>query len=399
MPLEVVVPPVLPDQLNPLWPLSGDVKSEGDDHIRNTKTALTNFYSKVNFNGLPSGAIPVYLGGQFYASGLQFDQGQAATLRPFVAPQFIQALGLNTSKYQLIGVDMSDTAVKRPESPTADALSELVVQPDDSTVNTLPLIWTFVQPGGAWVKAIIVRATVSVSNVRVTLRQNDGTGPIVYQTASDAELKAGGGAAFSSSGDSTVLFPQKLEVFAGATLHVTVDRFDAVSQTFTTAGIFVKGQTISGQFVPYQRSLRQGVIRRPVVVQADLPLRSYQMNNGDVALSTVPAVLGTFTFTHKTESTEYGVEISTSINNIPNNTVTLNVYVNNILVDTGSGYTARINNANVGLSYSIPCIFPYTFASNTVYTIRVEAVLGGGVATKKSVRMSISKTDSGDIWA
>lgn len=399
MPVEVVVPPVLPDQLDSSWPLATDLKSEGDDHIRNTKAALVNFYDKVNFNGLSPGSIPVYIGGKFFASGLLFDQGQAATLRPFVAPMFIQALGLNTTKYQLIGVEMADTAVKRPESPTAEALADVVVQGDDSTVNVLPLTWGFTQGVSAWVKGVVIRSTVALTQVRITIRQTNNVGPIVFQTASDAELIAGGGAALSAIGDTTILFSQKLEVFAGAVVHVTIDRYDPGSQVFTTEGIFLKGQTILGQFVPYQRSLRQNVTRRPLVVRQDLPVRTYQMDNTDVALSTVAAVIGTFTFKHNSEATAYGVDISTSLFNIPNNTVTFNVYINNVLFDTGGGYTARINNANVGLSYSIPCFFPYTFAVNTVYTIRVEAVLGGGVATKKSVRLVINRTDSGDVWA
>lgn len=399
MPVEVIIPPGSPDQLNPAWPLPNDLKNEGDDHIRNIKDSLKNFYTQVNLSGLSEGSIPVYLGGKFYDSGLQFNQGAAATLRPFVAPMFVQALGLNPTKYQMVGLEMADTAVKRPESPTVEALSEIVVQADDTTVNVNPLAWSFVQPSAAWVKAIVVRATVSVSRVRVTLRLNNSSGSVVYQTASDAELIAGGGAAFNSSGDSIVTFPQKLEVFAGATIHVTVDRYDTITQTFTTGGIFLKGQTIGGQFIPYQKSQRQNLTRRPVAVRADLPALSYQMNNADVALSTVAAVLGTFTFQHNAEVTSHGVEISTSIINIPNNTVTINVYVNNVLIDTGSGYTARINNANVGLAYSVPCFFPYTFAVNTLYTIRVEAVLGGGTATKKSVRMFINRTDLGDTWA
>lgn len=399
MAIEVIVPPALPDQLNPLWPLANDLKSEGDDHIRNTKETLKNFYEKVNFAGLPAGSIPVYIGGKFFDSGLFSYQGQATVLRPFVSPMFIQGMGLNTTRYQMIGVEMADTAVKRPESPTVEALTEVVIQADDSNVNTVPLLWTFTQLASAWVKGVVVRATVAVSGVRITLRQTNASGPILFQTASDAELIAGGGATLSAFGDSTILFPQKIEVFAGAVMHVTIDRYDMGTQTFVQTGISLRGQTISGQFVPYQRSQRQNLTRRPLVIGSDLPVRSYQMNNADVALSTVAAVLGTFTFQHNSETTAFGVEISTSINNIPNNTVTLNVYVNNVLVDTGSGYTARINNANVGLSYSIPCLFPYTFAINTLYTIRVEAVLGGGVATKKSVRMSINRTDAGDVWA
>lgn len=398
MSLEPVIPPVLPDQLNPAWPTANDLKSEGDDHIRNTKDALVNFYSKVNFEGLPSGSIPVYIGGKFFDSGLQSNSGQAAMLRPFVAPMFVQGFGLNPTKYQLVGINMVDTAVKRPESPTVDALSEIVVQPDDTTLSVNPLQWTFLQPSAAWVKAVIVRSTVSVARVRVTLRLDNAAGPVVYQTASDAELIAGGGASLSSVGDSSILFPQKLEVFAGATIHATVDRYDTATQTFTMGGIILRGQTISGQFVPYQRSQRQSLTRQPLVVRQDLPVRSYQMNNTDVALSTVAAVLGTFTFQHNSETSAFGVEVSTSLINIPNNIVTFNVYVNNILVNTGSGYTARINNANVGLSYSVPCFFPYTFDPNTLYTIRIEAVLGGGTATKKSVRMSINRMDSGDTW-
>lgn len=45
MGLETIPTDAKPDTLNNSWPLTGDAKKEGDNHIRNIKTVLKNFYT------------------------------------------------------------------------------------------------------------------------------------------------------------------------------------------------------------------------------------------------------------------------------------------------------------------------------------------------------------------
>lgn len=399
MPLESVTPPVNPDQLNPAWPLANDPRNEGDDHIRNMKASQKEFWRRVNFAGLQNGAVPVYQNGKFVDSGFQFNNGQATVVRPFVAPMFIQAGGLNQKKYEMIGAELADVAVKRPESPTAVALADTPIQPVDSSLNPAPIAFGFTQDVNAWVKGVVIRSAVAVTGIRLTFRDTSAVGPILYQTASDAELIAGGGAALASSGDSTLLFPQKLEVFAGNAIFVQVDRYDSLTQTIVNTGISLKGTTISGQFIPYYRSLRQLVVRKPVLVATDSPLKSYQVAGGDIALSTVAAVVGTFNFNHALTTSSFAAEVGCHVTGIPNSTLILNVYVNGVLQDSGSGFTSRIENPVAGRTFVISAILANISLPAGSNVIRVEALLSVGTATKKATRLSVSVPDSGDVWA
>lgn len=400
MPLETVTVPVTPDQLNPDWPLPDDPRNEGDDHIRNIKASQKEFWRKVNFVGLSNGAVPVYQNGKLVDAGFQFNNGQATLLRPFVAPMFIQAGGLNPKKYQLLGSELADAAVKRPDAPTAAALVDTAIQPVDSSLNAAPIAFAFIQDVNAWVKGVVVRSTGNVPHVRITLRDTSALGAILYQTASDAELIAGGGASLVSGGDSNIFFPQKLEVFSGNAIFVQIDRYDPSTQTIVNTGITLKGTTISGQFIPYYRSMRQLIVRKPVLVSTDQPIKSYQQSGGDVALSTVAAVVGTFNFTHNLTTTSFGVEVGCHVTGIPNGTLILNVYVNNVLVDSGSGLTARQENTVTPRTFVIWAVLAgINLPAGSTNVIRVEALLSTGTATKKATCLSILSPDTGDVWA
>lgn len=398
MPLETTVPPILPDQLNPLWPLSGDLKSEGDDHIRNSKAALINFYDKVHFDALPEGSVPAFVGGRFWDSGLSFLGGQAATLKPFVAPMHVQAKGLNVASYELIGVSLSDTATKRPEAPTSGGLVDLNIQIDETEVNTGPIMWSFTQDSNAWVKGIVFKGTAAVSQVRVTLRESTSSGQILYQSASDPELIAGGGTSISASGESQLLFPQKLEVFTGNVIHVTVERYDFLSGLIVTSGISLKGKTISGTFIPYQRSLRQAITRRPVVVKSDLPYMSLLMDSSSQAIALVDVIVGSFSFNNGDATGPFLLEAAVFLKDIANASITMKVRVNSVLVDIGGGFTAKVNNPTAGMAFSIRADVPVTLNAG-VNTIEVLVALSVGTATKVICRVLVGRADAGDVWA
>lgn len=398
MPLEPTVPPVLPDQLNPLWPLSGDLKSEGDDHIRNTKAALSNFYQKVHFDALPEGAVPAYVGGQFWDSGLTFLGGQAATLKPFVAPMHVQAKGLNVASYELIGVSLSDTATKRPETPTSGGLVELNIQTDETEINTGPIMWSFTQDSDAWVKGIVFKGAAAVNQVRVTLRESTASGQILYQSASDPELIAGGGTSIAASGESQLLFPQKLEVFTGNVIHVTVERYDPLLGEIVTSGISLKGKTITGAFIPYQRSIRQAVTRRPVIVKSDLPHLALLVDSISQAIATTDVNVGSFSFTNGEPTGGFLVDASVFLKDIANATISMKVRINGVVVDNGGGFSARVSNATAGMAFSVRADLPVTLNTG-VNTIEVLVALSVGTATKTTCRVLVGRSDPGDIWA
>lgn len=398
MPLEPTVPPVLPDQLNPLWPLSGDLKSEGDDHIRNTKAALSNFYQKVHFDALPEGAVPAHVGGQFWDSGLTFLGGQATTLKPFVAPMHVQAKGLNVASYELIGISLKDTATKRPETPTSGGLVELNIQTDETEINTGPIMWSFTQDSNAWVKGIIFKGAAAVNQVRVTLRESAVSGQILYQSASDPELIAGGGTSISAAGESQLLFPQKLEVFTGNVIHVTVERYDSLSGEIVTTGISLKGKTITGTFIPYQRSIRQAVTRRPVLVKSDLPYLALLVDSTSQAIATTDVNVGSFSFTNGEPTGSFLVDVSVFLKDIANATILMKVRINGIVVDNGGGFSARVSNATAGMAFSVRADLPVTLNTG-VNTIEVLIALSVGTATKTACRVLVGRSDPGDVWA
>lgn len=398
MPLESTVPPILPDQLNPSWPLATDLKSEGDDHLRNAKAALYNFYQKVHFDGLPEGSVPAYVGGRFWDSGLSFLGGQASTLKPFVAPMHVQAKGLNTVSYELIGVSLSDVATKRPESPTSGALVELPIQTDETEVNVGPIMWSFTQDSNAWVKGIIFKGAAAVNKVRVTLRESTSSGQILYQSASDPELIAGGGTSIAATGESQLLFPQKLEVFNGNVIHVTVERYDDLVGQIVTSGISLKGKTISGTFIPYQRSMRQALVRKPLAVKSDLPYLSLLMDSSAQAIALTDVLVGAFSFTNGDSTGPFLLDAAVFLKDIANAVVTMKVRVNGVLVDLGGGFSARINNPSAGMAFSIRADLPVTLNAGA-NTIEVFVVLSIGTASKVNCRVLVGRADTGAVWA
>lgn len=397
MPLESPTNPVTPDQLNGAWPIPEDPKSAGDDHIRFTKQALIEFYRKVNFSGLQTGSIPVYLNGKFVDAGLTFNGGTALFGRPLVAPQFIQNGGLNPEARQLIGIKTSDAGVDRPDAPTSGPITDLLFQPDESVISTGPIAFSFLQDSDAFVQGVIVKAVSAVNNVRFTLRDTNALGAILYQSATDAELEAGGGASLAATGESIITFPQKLEMFAGRTIHVTAERYDITSSTITTSGIVLKGALISGTFVPYQKSRRQAITRKGVAVKSDLPQLSLLMDAVGQTLSSTSVVVGAFTFNNAEAMTAF-IDVDVFIQNIPNATVTLNVSIDGVLVDSGGGFTARIANATTGMAYPIRALIPKVLTAGP-HTISVAALLSTGSAQKLVTKVAVGRADTGALWA
>lgn len=399
MGLEIVTPPVTPDQLNTSWPLPVDPKDQGDDHVRNTKAALVEFYRKVNFSGLLEGAIPVYLGGQFVDTGLSLVGGGALFQRPFTAPQYTKSGGLNPYPQYLVGMRLTSVATKRPEAPIPSAESTLIIQPSKAQVNTNAIAFSFTQDSDAFVRGITVEsAALAVSRVRLTLRQSTALGPIVYQTATDAELKAGGGASILATGETFIPFPSKLEMYTGQVIHVTVDRYDPVSNTFTTGGILLKGDLVTGIFIPYHYSTRQAIVRKGIAVDSDLPIKSMQVDTTQQAVSAL-TVIGNFQL--QVPSSLEGPFILESVvtfSGVDNANYIINMFVDNVLIDHGDGNTCRIDSASTLRTFH-QLVMAVSTLTPGAHTVRIELTPSTGTVSKRICTFSASKADTGDIWS
>lgn len=398
MGLENVVIPVTPDQLNSNWPLPADPKAQGDDHLRITKAALIEFWTKVNFSNLSDGTIPVYLGGKFTDTGLALIGGGALFQRPFTAPQYHKDGGLNPYPQYMVGIPLTAVASKRPIAPIPSAETTLVIQPSKAQVNTGPIAFAFLQDSDAFVRGITVEsASVAVSHVRLTLRQTNELGPIIYQTATDAELKAGGGANIAATGESFISFPTKLEMFAGQTIHVTVDRYDVASDMFVPTDIFLKGDLVSGVFIPYHYSTRQAIVRKGVAVDTDLPYKSVQVDTTSQTVSGL-TVVGTFNLQVPSAfAGEFIIEALVAFSGVDNANYIINLFVDGVLVDLGDGQTCRIDSAATPRTYHQPVVVVPTLTAGA-HTIRVELTPSIGTVTKRICRLTAAKADSGAIW-
>lgn len=399
MGLEVITIPATPDQLDPNWPLPTDPKAQGDDHVRNTKAALIEFYRQVNFVGLEEGAIPVFIGGQFVDTGLSLVGGGAIFQRPFTAPQFLKDGGLNPVPQYLIGIPLTALATARPVAPIPAAETTLLIQPSKAQVNTGPILFTFIQDSNAFVRGITVEsASVAVNRVRLTLRQTNALGATIYQTATDAELKAGGGTNIPATGETFIQFPSKLEMFTGQLIHVTVDRYDVATNAFVTSGIFLKGDLVSGTFIPYHYSTRQAVVQKGVVVDTDLPIKSQQ---ADSSIQTVAALTVIGTFNLQVPAGLAGVFLVQSIvtfSGVDNANYTLNMFVDGALVDHGDGFTCRIDSAATSRTFHQPIQATPTLTAGA-HTIRIELTPSTGSVSKRLCTFTASKLDTGAIWS
>ena len=239
-----------PDDLNQNWPLGSDPKSEGDDHIRNLKQVLQNVYDQLNFVNLPPGTVPGLFGREFDVSGITVVDGGLEVRFPMDITQ-----GFVSDPVTNLFCPLPFTPVGGDQPPkhyrTQDA-AILNIQPDDTQVNTQPIQFTFSPGSNELVFEILVRgAGTTIPNVRAALRKGSSTGPLVLRTASDQELRDGGGFTIEATGDTILTLPQYWAVNQADTFFISLDRYDAVTDSIVTDGIFLKGATVGQQFIPY----------------------------------------------------------------------------------------------------------------------------------------------------
>lgn len=251
MPLETNIgTSSLPDELNPEWPLGSDAKSEGDDHIRNVKRTLLNFFNNMNYDNLPNGSIPATFNGVRDPSGMVVKGGgidvsvpidmEAAFVRDLVAgdkfaPVVFSPIGTNSRPFH----------VKTSELGPIDGQN---IDTENSTIPdgvTVPVFTPMLT------STLVLRGAQEADRVRIVIRENDANGRILIKTATEQELAAGGGVLLNSTGDTVFNLEQFWISVPGDVVHITIERYDAVLGQMTTAGILLKGATIDGTFIPY----------------------------------------------------------------------------------------------------------------------------------------------------
>lgn len=238
-----------PSDLDKLWPLSNDPKSEGDDHLRNIKQVLQNFYTKLKVGNFPAGTIPAMFGEFGDESGLVVREGGLRAITPMIVESLFTHDGVNGNDapvpYSPLGSDAPLTHYR-----TA-AVTDVDTQPLDTEVAGAPIAFEYVPPEDFFSTSLTFRGNALVTNVRITVKETDVNGEVIFRSATDEELRNGGGFTLNATGDTVVNLPQLWQKIAIRTEFVTLERYDSITDTIIATGIPLKGVTILGDFVPY----------------------------------------------------------------------------------------------------------------------------------------------------
>jgi hypothetical protein len=248
MPLESITSTSKPTDLNESWPLASDTKSEGDDHIRNIKKVVKNFYTATGLGIFQNGAIPVAFGDTYVESPVLVENG-GVSINSLTSFRFAFFEDLSdgtptTTPFVRLGEDSS------PIYYNTTGLATTTIQGVDSGISTSVIEGAITIPVNYIVTKIVLRGNATVSNVRLTIRDGGATGDIILQTAYDQELKAGGGFTLNGSGDTEINLKQYWPSVAGKVVWYSLERYDSVSGLVVKTGISVKG-VLSGSFTPY----------------------------------------------------------------------------------------------------------------------------------------------------
>ena len=252
MGLEIIPADGTPDLLNKNWPLGTDPKSEGDDHIRNVKTVLQNFYSNSGLTRLPAGTIPAVAGNELIDVGIQLAGGQIQFDVPVtLASAVIQGLG---NSFQALPplAPIDQGAGARTVTRVVEAEEMLDIQLVDSQIASSPIGFTYTYMQNVMITELTFRGSGDqIDNVRITLRENDAAGQIVFQSATDDLLRLAGGATILAVGDSVFPVSVPTVIEGGRTFFITLDRFDTLTGEIVNTGLNLRGGTIGLEFVPY----------------------------------------------------------------------------------------------------------------------------------------------------
>lgn len=251
MGLETLNSDSLPDALNEDWPSGTDPKSEGDDHLRNIKLALKNFYNKVKLgtSDLPEGALPVVLGGALVDSGLRYSGSFLRFLGGVRAANYQHRMPgeARINMFPMTAINEENDA--RTFEISVQSPGPVVLNANDGSLNSGPIDYAYNANQDLVIQQIDLKSAVALAAVRITLYNEFDE--VEYQSATDAALKNGLGFSLQAGGTTQVLLTNWLPVAANANLRVKFDRYDADTDSITTSGFQFYGSTIGGEFVPY----------------------------------------------------------------------------------------------------------------------------------------------------
>ena len=244
-----------PEDLNEDWPLGEDPKSQGDDHIRNVKLVLQNFYAAVLGEGggtLTDGAIPVHFGTTFEDSGLRIEGGTLISDIPFTSANFSLLDAFSSAQSLVPEATFDSSGDLGTFTPVMEPLVASVAQPLDTETSSSPIAFPLLQVTNTLTPAFRLKgAGTLVEHVRIKFQANDSLGAVLFSSATDAEIREGGGFTINPTGLSTFTFTTGIIAEAGNTYWVTYDRYDVGTDSIVNTGIPLKGTTIGGFFVPY----------------------------------------------------------------------------------------------------------------------------------------------------
>jgi hypothetical protein len=238
-----------PDDLNNTWPLAADPKNEGDGHLRNIKKVLQNFSRDFAFTDLPLGNIPAVFNGKSDESGLVSQQGGIEVGVPMdLESVFVrdpEAASFAPIPFTPIGSSSKARHYK------TSAFVTIPGQPVDSETSTGILEFIVPVDTQMFTKTLRFRSNTTVTDARVTIRENDASGKVLSRTSSDQELIAGGGFTVQGTGDTEITLAQYWPSHLGQLVYICLDRYDSVTGTIVKTGFSIKGAAILGQFVPW----------------------------------------------------------------------------------------------------------------------------------------------------
>ena len=231
-------------------PSSTDQKHEGDDHLRNIKRVVYNFYRDMNFGAMEFGGIGALFNGKADPSGMALTNGGLEVDFPigfrsaFVADPLT---GIDAPLvYSPIGVDSKPYHIK------TSAVTQVPGQSVDTSLQNSPFAVTLpVTTALVTTKLFIKGSGSDVSNVRITMRDTDANGAIILQTAADQEIINGGGFTLNGTGVTEIALNKYWISVPGTTVYLTMERYDSISGKVVDTGMTLKGVVSGGAFIPY----------------------------------------------------------------------------------------------------------------------------------------------------
>lgn len=151
------------------------------------------------------------------------------------------------SFYAATSQENADRSTTKAARIARTAETEVTLQPDKSENQAGNYSFQAPVTFNRNITEITIEMAQNVDNVRITFRENNSSGPILWESHTDQVWEAGGGYTFVADTETQLDLIDSARVDTTIPLFVTIERFTNPSQ------MVVKGATIMGQFLPFLR--------------------------------------------------------------------------------------------------------------------------------------------------